>query len=340
MKSFRALTKRCLRPFVALALLSPVLAHAVALPGGRPNYVVGMFGGATTTTRWSIIRNLAFSTNGTVTSVSWVWAQNTFTGDATTNKIYTGYTTAGGQYNGVVKTPKGFQPGAAGTSLSGTFGYDGNGDLAITWSSGKTETWRMSTPKPYPYTMITCIGSNYSVRKAWGFGSQAALYGTGATIAQIKAAGDLSFKDEWYNAYNAADGQNTVALLISGHNICSSTAMMNNEPQAPCHPNRWHSYIAGNPTQDGRKTFWNQQRGLVTCSEDGAPCPTPNDTVGTHAGHPCTSQVLGYLGGHTYAFFQVLDDNGVFRGFVGAEASLHARATGNAIVGASYWMQP
>jgi hypothetical protein len=302
-------------------------------PDGRPNYVVAMFGGDSTTSRWSIIRNLAFSIGcggaGSVSSVSWAWSQASFSGDASDNKVATGYTTAGGTYTGTVRTPRGFQPGSAGTALHGSYDFDETGNLVITWSSGKNETWRLSRPKPYPYTMITCIGSNYNVRRAWGFGSQAPLDNVGASVAEIRATGNLTFQDQWYNAYDTADAQSLTYLALANTMICSANAIMGQEPQ-PLVCDRWHTYIAGNPQQDGRKNFWNHQLGSVGCYEAGHPCPDST----------CDQYVIGWGGGHTVAMFQVLDDDGVFRGFVAAEASLHGRYTGGAIVGASYWMQP
>ncbi|TNF33656.1 MAG: hypothetical protein EP329_08105 [Deltaproteobacteria bacterium] len=300
------------------------------LPGGRPSYVVGMFGGYTTTSRWSILRTLAFSTDGAVAAVSWVWHQDTFTGNAATHKVATGYTTAGGDYTGVVRTPKGFQPGAAGTPLHGTFAYDADGNLLITWSSGKTETWRFSTPTPHPYRMITCIGSSYGVRRAYGFGSQAPLTGVGATMAQIRAAGNLTVQNSWINAYDTADHQNLTYFAMSAYTVVNPNAMKTTESSTPNVCDRWHTYVAGHPASDGRKNYWNHQLGVVGCAEADTPCPT----------NACTQTTIGVGGGHTLAMLQVLDDDGVFRGWVAAEASLHGRFTGGAVVGVSYWLQP
>lgn len=106
------------------------------LPDGRGYYVVSMFGGTSSTTRWSILRTLALTANdatqGAVESDSWAWYQDRFTGDASVNKVETGYTTAGGPYDGVVRTPLGFAPGSAGTALHGVYALGGDGPLTIT----------------------------------------------------------------------------------------------------------------------------------------------------------------------------------------------------------------
>lgn len=62
--------KLTLISLVMLGMANSLLA--VALPSGRPNYVVTMFGGDTITRRWSIIRTLALNPAGVVADVSWV----------------------------------------------------------------------------------------------------------------------------------------------------------------------------------------------------------------------------------------------------------------------------
>ena len=306
------------------------------LPDGRRYYVLSMMGGVSTTSRWSILRTYEFSgyntESGSVVAASWVWAQDKFTGDATENKIDTGYTTCGGEYCGVVRTPVGFEPGSMGAELIGDYYLDSNGRINITWPSGKNEIWSISSPKPYSYSMITIFHSNYNVSHGWGFGSNTPLLGVGATIDDIKNRGNLSFQDQWYNGYDIADTQSVTYMAISNHSVCSSVAMMNRETNIPLVCDRWHSYIAGDPSVDSRKNYWNQQLGEVGCEDAYYPQQCPIDN--------CAQYVISPGGGHTFAMLQVLDDEGVFRGFVAAEASLDHRSSGGAIVGASYWMQP
>jgi hypothetical protein len=303
------------------------------LPDGRGNFVVSMFGGASTTSRWSILRTLALNptdaTRGLVESESWAWYQDRFSGDALVNKVETGYTTAGGPYTGTVKTPLGFEPGASGTALHGVYTLDEGALLTITWESGKWDTWSFSTPTSYPITLITLVASSYNALYGWGFGSRAPLDGPGASMSEIRTAGDLTFQDLWGNNYGVTDYENSTHFPLGSYLSCSDVAIMVEEVQ-PLVCDRWHSYVAGDAIVDGRRNFWNHQLGSVGCYEDGHPCPDAT----------CDQTTIGYLGGHTVAMFQVLDDDGVFRGWVGTEASLHGRYTGGAIVAASYWMQP
>ncbi|MCB9794598.1 MAG: hypothetical protein H6741_17920 [Alphaproteobacteria bacterium] len=303
------------------------------LPGGRAYYVLSMFGGESTTSRWSILRTLELSpedeTHGAVLSESWAWYQSRFTGDASTNKVPTGFTTAGGPYTGVVRTPLGFEPGSPGTTLRGSYTLEGEARLSITWESGKQDSWAISEPLDYPVSMLTLESSDYAALHAWGFGSTTPISGEGASVEQLRAAGDLSFQDLWGNAYDAADYQNRTYFSMSRYLGCSEQAMMIEEPQdLAC--DRWHSYVAGDPALVGRRSYWNHQLGEVGCYEADHACPDAS----------CEQWTIGEGGGHTLAMLQVLDDDGVFRGWVAAEASLHGRYTGGALVGASYWMQP
>ena len=148
-------------------------------------------------------------------------------------------------------------------------------------------------------------------------------------MAQIRAAGNLTFQDSWVNAYDTADARNQTYFNMAAYSVVNESAMMTAESQ-PSICDRWHTYVAGKPAQDGRKNLWNHQLGTVGCHEAGTPCPTSS----------CAQTTIGAGGGHTLAMFQVLDDDGVFRGWVAAEASLHGRFTGGAVVGSSYWIQP
>jgi len=312
----------------AAALATAVGALAVGLPGGRPNYVITVFGGAIDA-KFVRIAQYTFTgssgSTGTVTEQFQYWNQSTFTGDDLTNKVLTGYTTAGCPWNCTVKTPIGFQPGNAWKTLSGTYIIDVNGRVVVTWTGGQYETWTISSPKTY-YSMFTIFNSNYNVLHAWGFGSNAS-FSTGATVSQIVAGGLLNDYQYWQNSYGVADAQNTNGYLDMGpYIICgtSNTLQLPAPPLPPCDPSYWRSYFAGNPATDLRKNYWQHQLGSVACS----------DSQGS------STTCISVGGGHTWAMLQVIDDNGVFRGWVGTEASLHAKATGNAVVATGYWVQP
>ena len=298
------------------------LTSGTPLPGGRAYYVVALMGGASTQ-KFVRIAQYSFTagsgSTGTVTEEFKYWSQQ-FTGNAYSNKVATGYTTGNCLYdNCTIKTPIGFQPGQAWKTLAGTYYIDVNGRVVINWTGGSRETWTISYPKTY-YAMFTIFNSNYDVQHGWAFGSNT-NFNTGANMAQIKAAGNLNTADYWQNAYGVPDQQSTGQYWNMGaYNQCSTPSLQITESGAACSNNRWHSYVAGNPATDKRKNYWNHQLDVVTCADVPGPCISPQ-------------------AGHTVAMLQVLDDAGTFRGWVATEASLHARATGNAVVGSFYYVK-
>jgi hypothetical protein len=124
-------------------------AASVGLPGGRSNYVVSLFGGSTNA-YWVRAAEYTFTAaaglNGTVHERFWYWNQSTFTGNATSNKILTGYTTSGCQFTCPIKAPIGFQPGSVAKTLSGSYYIDVYGRLVITWPGGQLEAWTATGP--------------------------------------------------------------------------------------------------------------------------------------------------------------------------------------------------
>lgn len=312
----------------ASLVLAGSLSAQTPLPGGRSNYVICVMGGAVNA-KFVRIAQYTFTagagSSGTVSEQFQYWNQSTFTGNALTNKVLTGYTTSGCTNTCTVKTPIGFQPGNAWKTLSGTYTIDVYGHIVITWTGGQYETWAPSSPKSY-YTRFDIWNSNYNLQHGWGFGSNAS-FSTAATMATIKAAGILNDYDYWQNSYGVADQQNTNGYQNPPlYDICSTNVMsLPNSGGLPvCSSSYWRSYFAGNPSTDGRKTYWQHQLGSVACS----------DSLGS------STTCISTGGGHTWALLQVIDDSGNFRGWVGVEASLHIKATGNAVVAAAYWVQP
>lgn len=298
---------------------------AVALPGGKANYVTVVMGGANKA-RFVRISQYTFTagtgTTGTVSSQFKYWDQ-IFTGNAMTNKVATGYTTGNCiNDNCTIKTPIGFQPGQAWSTISGTY-YIGGGQVRITWAGGQYEAWTIATAKSYGVIPLTIANTNYDVHHGYGFGSNAS-FNTGATIAQIKAGGNL-IGERWENIYNAPDTYSASLSWDNGsYTTCvPGTSMQGSETGGLCTNARWHRYVAGNPSTDKRKNYYNHQLGSVTCAD-----PAGNT-------NPCISAQAG----HTAAMLQVLDDSGNFKGWVTAEASLHAYVNGQAVVNIGYFVK-
>ena len=299
---------------------------AVALPGGRGNYVISLMGGSQYN-RWVRLARYSFTagtgSTGTVTQSFYFWNQGTFTGNASVNKVNSGFTTGGCTYTCNIRTPLGFQPNDPTwpKSSTGTYYIDVNGRVVITWPGGEFERWTISHPKT-TYAKLTIHGTNYNVLHGWGFGSTAS-FNTGATIDQIKAAGDLTNCETWENVYDTSDIYETYPntyLPVGRYDRCTTPTLQLHETASPsC--NQYHVYLATHITPTLRKSYWQHQTAAVTCSEGGGPC-------------------ISSGGGHTTALLQVIDDNGNFEGFVVGEASLNAKVYGNAVIGMGYYLKP
>lgn len=280
---------------------------AVGLPGGRSNYVVSLFGG-TNNAHWVRAAQYTFTASGgsvgTVTERFWYWNQATFTGNATTNKVLTGYKTSGCQYTCPIKAPLGFEPGAASKTLSGSYYFDIYGRLVITWPGGQIEAWSVANQSTY--TRLTIHHSNYGVQYGDGWGSKAS-FSAGATRDTVKSLSSTG--TERSNAYNSATTVKPQNFYFPGdYQACASSPCLFSHDVGPA---RWRSALVFDPAANGRKVLWQSQfYGVDNYTGD---CFSPG-------------------GGHTWALLQAVDDNGVFLGFTGVEASLHARAYGNAVV--------
>jgi hypothetical protein len=278
---------------------------AVALPAGKANYTVSVMSDQYKNA-WVRLAQYTFAADGRVSESFWYWHNHTFIGDGYTNKVSSGYATHGCQRLCTVRTPRGFQPGAAPRQLTGRFRWDANRNLIIDWPGGHQEAWRVTSMGSY--ARLDIITSNYGVTQgSWGFGSNAP-FTTGATIDQIMAAGELRGAGR-SNRYGATDVTANFRLALNQFDRCAaSPCIMGNAPQL------WIAYLANNPARDGRKVFYDNELAEVAGSS------------------PCTANPHG----HTMALLQVLDDSGRFRGLVGVEASLHVRLNGGAIVASVY----
>jgi len=297
-------------PAAAAAAPAPpaTQAAAVTLPAGKANYVVAVLSDRYNAS-WVRLAQYAFRTDGAVHETFWYWNMATFTGNGSTNKVSSGYLTHGCQHVCLVRTPKGFEVGAAPKTTTGSYRYDSNGNLVITWPGGQSEAWSMRAQGSWARLFI--ITSNHGVTiDSWGFGSNAA-FSQGATIDQIKAAGTLrgALRETSYG---------TRSVFVPGYRLepgqftrCTGSPCL----QAP-NPASWRAELAGMPTRDGRRVYFDHQQPNVGPL---GPCPrSPN--------------------GHTTALLQVLDDSGAFLGFVGAEASLNARQAGGGAIISSMFM--
>jgi len=295
-----------------LILALPATAQAsTPLPGGRPNYVVAVIGGGLNS-YFSRTAEYTFTagagSSGTVSEQFWYWNMATFSGDASVNKVDTGYTSAGCN-SCQIRTPVGFQPGHAGGSLSGTYSIDVNGRAVITWTGGQHETWTVGTNATY--ATLTLFNSNYNLLYGNGYGSSASF----ATAASRDSVAGLSVQETERTASYCSSGScpphnGYLFTATAPINFSSDYTACSASPCLSLTNSAWRSIFVVDPA-NGRRVFWEHE----------------NQGVDGYTG-PCFSSG----GGHTWALLQAVDDNGAFVGMVGAEASLNARADGNAVV--------
>jgi hypothetical protein len=262
-----------------------------------------------------------FRTDGTVTERYWSWRQDALVGkdNVSWSKPASGYTTAGCTHACPIRTPVGFQRGRLGTLHDGTWSVDSAGNLAIRWSPRSVETWSLDT------SVSGLVGARLVAgggARGWALGSNASL--SRAVDMRAIYASDRLYGPLAQNAYGRPTDFLNIGFHAPDYRLCASGKCMQGVGVTATNKSSWFSsYWAANPTTDGRKVFWNNQTGAVQQFEQ--------------PGSVCIS---ARGGGHTDALLQALDDSGRFVGFVGVEASLNQRKTGQAIVSAFTMVLP
>ncbi|MEP6696198.1 MAG: hypothetical protein ABJA34_04875 [Pseudonocardiales bacterium] len=305
-------------PFCLVA--TPAQAAAANLPAGRSTYVIAAIGGPYNS-MYVRVATYRFATNNTMTEKVWSWRQNSITGGAANMKRYSGYTTSGCLRVCPVRTPVNFQQGGVPITATGNWAIDAYGHLSMRWSWGATEIWRLDTSQA-SFVGASIVTSNQGIVKAWGFGSTAAA-NAGVTIGQVVVAERL-YGPLVQNVYGANTQYLNLGFHFPDYSRCTNGTCLQGKAVTAADKRAWYNtYIAGNPSVDGRKNFWNFQTGWVAQIEQlGTVCISTNG------------------GGHTAAMLQVIDDTGHFRGWVGVEASLVQAYYGRAIVSAFASVQP
>lgn len=288
---------------------------------GRGSFVATTMSDRTKNAAWARLAEYALAADGSVEITYWQWDQSSFSGDASTNKVATA-TTKGCLRSCTVKAPLGFQRGAAPKKATGTFAIVPTGantnEVTISWN-GHDERWAaVDLPS---LTQMTLASSTEGARLGYAFGSKAPL-DEGATIDQVAASG-LITGPYFSNAYDAATVSTTDKIGFSDWARCTEDESLQVKTNTdPDKSKWWNAYISGNPALDGRKMFWNHERGVVTQAQSpGATC-------------------ISSGGGHTFALLQILDDDGNFQGWVSAEGSQHGRYNGGDIVSIAALTKP
>lgn len=282
-------------------------------PGGRSSFVMTMMNDRTRNAAWVRLAEVELAARGLAKMSFWEWNQASFTGDASTNKVPVA-TTRGCLRSCTVKAPLRFQRYAEARHVEGTFvtSKDASGGdvVTITWPD-RTEAWSASHGSDL--TTMTLTTSSAGARVGWAFGSKASLT-QGLSIDEVFTSSPIT-GPYFSNAYDAETSEIRDQINFADWARCSGDQSL--QVKSVTDPDKtkwWSSYLVGDPSVDGRKMYWNHERGVVTQAQaPGAVCISPG-------------------GGHTFALLQILDDAGRFRGWVSAEGSQHGRYRGGDIV--------
>jgi hypothetical protein len=266
----------------------------------------------------------SFAVDGTVTERYWAWRQDAINGknNVRWTKPSSGYTTAGCLHACPVRTPIGFQSGAAPLVWRGHWSMELDSVLAIRWTATyPVERWQLDGSQPGIVGARLITGRAGAV--GWGIGSNAAP-NRGLPLSSIYAPGRWITGPFVENAYASATKRLSIGWSAADYRLCGSgRCMQGTRMTAPDRRTWYHSYFAANPARDGRKVYWNNQTGVVQQLEN-----------------PATVCISASGGGHTNALLQALDDHGGFVGFVGVEASLNQRKVGQDVVAAYAMINP
>jgi hypothetical protein len=299
---------------VVLGLQVPAAHAALALPGGRANFVMSVMLDETTanTTSWDRVSYLIFHTDGTITEEYWFW---NITGAPTTENDMNGitklpFTTAGcprgncGVYGQTKFT-------SSATTRTGTFSYPASGQVLITYASGVSERYSFASVSGWALTRLTLVGSSYTggVARGVGYGSNGSFAGgagvTNTALASFVNAGNDLWGYDVQAAYKASTAYNSNIFTYPSAAQRIVTAGQNTAcTQSPCmQKTSGSSNWVISPATYGRRVFWQQANSTLT---GGNACWTPGVTGPA---------------GHTYSLLQVLDDTNHFYGLVGSDVA-------------------
>lgn len=161
-----------------------------SIPGGKARFSVVYGNFDTVGTTWARHANYTFGSNGSIAATLWEW-------DSAQKKGKTAYTQHRCTFEGVTKNcstyaPTGWvAPAKQYLSASGTFQIQSaGGQVAISWSDGKTETWSIQDTSSSGLKRLGFVSSSYDVTHGVGYGSNAS-WTTFRTLPEIVTAGGL-----------------------------------------------------------------------------------------------------------------------------------------------------
>jgi hypothetical protein len=307
---------------------------AQPLPQGRQYFSVVMGNFDHSGYTWNRIMQWTFNAAaGTVTGKSWTWESD----------IEDGKTALAGHrctFDGKssicpVFTPTGWNGGSTvrmNVAWAGTYTYNTTtGRLVITWSSpaaGATDSWDVTIPSAsIPIARVQLVSSSYTLTHGRGYGSNASPTAF-KTLQQMVADGLPTYTSTTARQVAASTTSPTGAVTVAPDasqpgvpfNAWAHSAMVMGTATVPSSPvpancvHKWEASnvcninLGQNPRTGEIYHYWADNTDRKMTMTNWCAC------LPAESEFPCYDRGL-----HPSAILQVLDDNGVLRGFVGVE---------------------
>ncbi|WP_394844193.1 hypothetical protein LZC95_44965 [Pendulispora brunnea] len=286
--------------------VTPSPLEAAALPLGKTNFTMAIGGLRTSSrTNWVRLGMYTFSADGKVSERHWHWSQS-----ERVNRTYTGFVANGCVARACnVQTANGYDSTGASETLSGTFSVNGT-KLHIAWSGGQWEDWTLGSLAGGALANVELAGNNFGATHGYGNGSNAAWSArkSAATIAGVDHTQMVHRFDLWKTNDTSStpfiDHGDGAPFWVTGWSKCSGGSCLGARTGSATTGTEYYVAPANSPTGHRRDTLWHWRIQLADAR--GETCYTGNS--------------------HVKPLLQVVDDNGVFHGWVGVEASLNQTA--------------
>lgn len=278
-------------------------AKAEALPLGKQHFTVAVGGlDASSTSNWVRLGQYTFHDDGTVTETHWHWSQR-----IRVNRTYTGFVATNCPTRECnIQTAGGYQSTGASKTLSGTYTVAGD-TLRVTWSGGIWEEWTVSSEADGALAELTFEGANYTATHGYGYGSNAA-WSARVPMSTIAAADHEQFEHS-YRLWKVTsvgddpfiDSGESSPFWVRDWSTCGGGSCLGARTSGGTAGTDYFVSPARSPIGHRRDTMWSWR--ISHADGRNEYCYTGNS--------------------HVKPMLQVVDDNGVFRGWVGVEASLN-----------------
>lgn len=276
----------------------------VGLPGGMANFSVAVGKvDAASRANWQRLGTYVFKADGTVSERHWHWTQR-----RREVRSYTGVQASGCPSRDCdIQTAHGFQSKSAPQQLAGKFAVSGD-VVKVTWSDGLWEEWTISQPMERKLAKLSFKASSFGASHGFGYGSNAGL-DKRASMKDVAAVDHGKLRHEYYlwktdaNNKPYVDSGAGAPFWMQDWSLCGGGKCLGGETSKPT---EYYLSAPNASVVDRRDTIWHWVRQLADDRDEY--CYTGNS--------------------HVKPMLQIIDSDGGFHGWVGAEASLSQTSPG------------